>query len=345
MAAFISVRKGGYARLIAGTGYKGYPRSVKNPVDWRAYKARIAYDGSHFKGWQKGNGRTVQGILEDSFARVLSRLAPGLAVGNGDEFMVAGAGRTDAGVHALGQVASIRLPLGWEEAILGRGKNQGRMPKAVPPGPRPGSPGSFSAETRHSPVETDALAFFLSEVNRDLPQDVSILALEPADERFHARYLAKAKNYRVTVLEGAVGDPFSSPYSWRIFEALDIGAMRLAARILEGEHDFTSFTADKSRQSRVKTIHSVRVERRSGNPGRQSLALSPDIPCSLVDIHFRGNSFLWNQVRIMAAALVEVGTHVRPPESLQELLDCRDRSRAPGPAPAASLTLVSVEYD
>jgi tRNA pseudouridine38-40 synthase len=157
--------------------------------------------------------------------------------------------------------------------------------------------------------------------------------MSPANDRFHARYLARQKNYRLTIVEGVVGDPFLVGHSWRINETLDLGKMQEAAVYLVGEHDFSSFTADKAKKNKTRNISSIRIDRGTVRGA------------SRVDIVFKSDGFLWNQVRIMAAALVLVGRGEWKPTEVGRILDARDRSLAPPPAPARALTLVSVEYD
>ncbi len=252
-------------------------------TDQQRLKLTIAYNGARFKGWQKGNGRTVQ----DTLIAAIQRALP-----DTPDIRVDGAGRTDAGVHAQGQVASVVVP---------------------------------------RQVDREQL---LRRVNRYLPDDIAVRTIEPADHRFHARYHAVSRTYRYTILDGPVGDPFLNGLAWRHPGDLDVHAMTAAARILTGEHDFAAFTADKNRSNTVRTVLSIHVCRRE--PQRQE-------PHPL-DITIRGDSFLWRQVRIMVGAIVQAGSGELTPDTLQEILVSGDRSRAPGPAPAWGLTLLSVEY-
>lgn len=85
----------------------------------RTIKLIVAYDGTRFKGWQRGNGRTVQGELEKALAAAVGPASRGAArIANVDGLRIAGAGRTDAGVHAEGQVASAAVPLAVEPGAL-----------------------------------------------------------------------------------------------------------------------------------------------------------------------------------------------------------------------------------
>lgn len=251
-------------------------------------KLTIAYHGARFRGWQKGNGRTIQGTLIETIRKALPRISHG-AIPADVEIRLDGAGRTDAGVHASGQVASVVLPASIDTARL------------------------------------------LPVVNQLLPSDVALLSVEPADDRFHARYRSTAKTYRYTVLDGPVGNPFLYGLVWRYQGDLDLVSMQEAAHVFIGRHDFSAFTSDKPRPNKKRTVHSISITRR---------ASSGHAP---IDIHIRGDGFLWRQVRIMAGALVEVGAGRLNGEDLQRILDSRDRSQAPAPAPACGLTLLSVE--
>ena len=264
---------------------------VNSNQDYTCFKLVVAYDGTKFKGWQRGNGRTVQGVLEEALAHSVAQAAQGGPVPIADELMVVGAGRTDAGVHAEGQVASIRLP-----------------------------------------ADADGVAVFAA-LNRNLPADIAVLSMTPADGRFHARYLARQKTYRLAIIEGPVGDPFMTSRSWRISEILDLEKMRGAAALLIGEKDFSSFTADKAKKNKIRNVFSIRIDRQTVRGA------------SRVNIVFKSDGFLWNQVRIMAAALALVGRGEWNPAGLGRILAAQDRSLAPPPAPARALTLVSVEYD
>lgn len=289
-----------------------YDRDVSTSPEEQRLKLTIAYNGARFRGWQKGNGRTVQDTLIAAIAESL----PDVPVA---EIRVDGAGRTDAGVHATGQVASVVLPRG---------------------------------------VDPDQL---LRRVNGNLPEDVAVSAVEPADDRFHARYHAVSRSYRYTIVDGQVGDPFLRGLAWRYPDHLDREALTAAARVLTGTHDFAAFTADRQRANTVRTVHSIDITRREPPATLSELRPSPrpsPHPSTLpeprpspadqaqhpLDIMIRGDSFLWRQVRIMVGALVQVGEGKLTPENLQEILASRDRSRAPAPAPAWGLTLVSVEY-
>lgn len=245
----------------------------------RVLRLTLAYDGTDFSGWQRlppGKGRTVQDCLERALETVLGHPAE-----------VAGAGRTDAGVHALGQSASLHTVSGRSAASI------------------------------------------LSELNARLPPDLSCIECADADPRFHARYRASFKTYRYRILNRAIPDPFLHRYSLRVPEPLDLEAMRSAAAVLVGTHNFQSFTNLKEKgKSFERTLESASVTRDG----------------DLVDIAFSGDGFLYNQARIMAGALIDCGRGKTDAGALRAILEARDRARAPGAAGAFGLCLMSVRY-
>ena len=105
--------------------------------------------------------------------------------------------------------------------------------------------------------------------------------------------------------------------------------MRKAAALLTGRHNFQSFTNLKEKgKSYEREIFSIKIERGG----------------DFVDLLFRADGFLHNQARIMAGALIEAGLGKVSAADLGRILEARDRSLAPGAAPAAGLCLMAVEY-
>ena len=255
--------------------------SIDSPTTWRLL---IAYNGARFKGWQRGNGRTVQSALEEAIGAVLGEQGQ-------TDVRVDGAGRTDAGAHAEGQVASVVLSVAVDPAHL------------------------------------------LAAVNRALPADVAVLSIEPAEDRFHARYRATAKSYRYRIVDGPVPNPFLAHLAWRQHQALDVDAMRRAARLFVGKHDFSAFTRDKGTKSKERAVRSIALERTvfAGGP--------------VLQITVRGDGFMWNQVRAMVGTLVAIGRGDADEGLIERMLVSGDRSLTPPAAPASGLTLMSVEYD
>ena len=105
--------------------------------------------------------------------------------------------------------------------------------------------------------------------------------------------------------------------------------MRAAAAVLCGEHDFTSFCANRRlKKSAVRRVDAIEILR-DGDELR---------------LVFTGNGFLYHMVRILTGTLLEVGLHERAPEEMADILEAKDRSRAGKTAPAKGLILHSVEY-
>jgi len=248
----------------------------------------LEYDGAGFAGWQRqAAARTVQGELERALAAIVGG-APGLL----------GASRTDAGVHAEGQVASGRFATRLDPATLRRA------------------------------------------LNATLPDDVSVVALAHAPDGFHALRDARAKLYRYAVWNGDAPSPLRARRFHHQPGRLDLAAMRAAAAVLVGRHDFASFqtrAADWQAEGRergeerssVRTLFQLEVVGEAGGEIR---------------IEVLGDGFLRQMVRTLAGTLLEVGRGRRTPASLAGVLAARSRPAAGPAAPAHGLTLVRVDY-
>jgi tRNA pseudouridine38-40 synthase len=246
----------------------------------RGFRLTLEYDGSRFHGWQvqPGGRRTVQGVLEEALRRV-----------GGGAGRALGAGRTDAGVHAEGQVAGVWLATELDPAQLARA------------------------------------------LNGLLPPDLAVVACEPAPEGFHPRYAARAKLYCYRIWNGACRSPLRQARVHWVRTPLDLRAMREAAALLVGTHDFAAFQAAGSDvATTLRTLARVDVSGVAGG----------DVAIEVV-----GDGFLRHMVRILAGTLIDVGLGRRAAASMPALLAGRDRSRAGRTAPAQALTLVRVEYD
>lgn len=174
------------------------------------YCLTLQYDGSRYNGWQKqGNtSNTIQEKLETLLGRLY-----------GQPVEVCGSGRTDAGVHALGQTASFRVPASCD---------------------------SYGCE------ELRRL------LNQYLPEDIRVLSCAQKDGRFHARLLAVSKIYEYRIDTGQTADVFSRRYALHIPDPLDLAAMKQAAEALTGTHDFKSFCSNKHmKKSSVRTVYRI----------------------------------------------------------------------------------------
>ncbi len=243
----------------------------------RNLRLDICYDGTRYRGWQRLPGRedTIQGKLETALSRILDQ-----------PIEISGSGRTDAGVHAQGQVAN------------------------------------FHCESALTAEE------ILDRLRRYLPEDIGIYSCRDVSPRFHARLNAKEKTYRYRIWNSEAPCVFQRRFVAVMPEALDLSAMETAARLLEGEHDFSAFCGNaKMKKTTVRFIRAITIR----HQGQE------------VQICFTGNGFLHNMVRILVGTLVEVGRGDRKPESIPALFGGK-RAHAGFLAPAQGLCLMEVEY-
>lgn len=243
------------------------------------YRLTLCYDGSRYNGWQKqGNTKnTIQEKLETLLTRLLD-----------EEIEVAGSGRTDAGVHAMGQVVS------------------------------------FHSAQHHDP------AWLLGEMRRYLPDDIGAMELTVASPRFHARLNATGKTYVYRIWNSDAPNVFERKYMYTMPDTLDISAMEAAAAHLIGTHNFMSFCANKRmKKSTVRTIYDIVFEETE-----EKLVL-----------HFYGNGFLYQMVRILTGTLIEVGEGKRKASEMETILQAESREAAGFTAPSRGLFLREVYYE
>lgn len=250
------------------------------------YRAVISYFGRDYVGWQRQlNGVSVQEVLEKALSAVF-----------GVPTRATASGRTDAGVHAEGQVVH------------------------------------FDADTAIPP---EKIPFA---VNTELPRDVSMLSCEPVSDEFNARFSAKRKTYRYSLYVSRHRLPMYEATRTHIVVPLDLSAMRRAADVIEGEHDFKGFEASGSAvKSTVRTVYSVVLESKGEmRDGR--------LTEGTLDIFVTGNGFLYNMVRIIAGTLVYAGQGKLSEDDVRRVLETGDRTLAGKTLPPEGLALVSVEY-
>ena len=243
----------------------------------RNLRLEICYDGTRYRGWQRlgGTDNTIQGKLETALSRIL-----------GEPIEISGSGRTDAGVHARGQVAN------------------------------------FHCESTMSTEE------ILSNLCRYLPEDIGIYSCKEASPRFHARLSAKEKTYQYRIWNSDKPCVFERRFVAQFPEKLDVDAMKAAAEILCGEHDFSAFCGNpKFKKSTVRYIRSIDISS-CGDELR---------------IEVTGNGFLHSMVRIIVGTLLEVGRGERKVDSIPTLFGGK-RAEAGFLAPAQGLCLQEVYY-
>lgn len=166
-------------------------------------------------------------------------------------------------------------------------------------------------------------------VNAMLPEDVAVHWAARVDSDFHARFSATARTYRYLLLHSASRQPLWLGRAGWTFHTLDVAAMRTAAAMLVGQHDFSAF-----RSSQCQAASPVRTLER----------LDLQTMGSMLVFTFRANAFLHHMVRNLVGTLVTVGLARRPPQWAAQLLASRDRTQAAATFSPAGLYFAGVDY-
>lgn len=248
--------------------------------DLHNYKLTIAYDGTNYCGWQvQPNGISIQEVIENKLGVILRT-----------KTRIIASGRTDTGVHALGQVANFRA------------------------------------------LKIPDLYRFFGSLNSLLPLDIRILSVEEVPADFHAQYSPTGKIYHYHLHLDPVQDPFKRLYSVLVREKIDLNALKAAAALLLGTHDFTSFANEShlgsASRDPVRTLKRLDVIEEAGG----------------VRLEFEGDGFLYKMVRNIVGTLLEVAAGKRTKEELALILAAKDRKKAGQAAPPHGLFLVKVHY-
>jgi len=245
------------------------------------YKLQIEYDGTPYRGWQAQDGLpTVQGTIQSAMAEFARR-----------PVTVFGAGRTDAGVHGLGQIVHVDLENEWPlykiaEATNGLLKLHGHP--------------------------------------------ISVIKVEQATPDFDARFSAVKRHYRYRILNRQANATLDINRVWHVKKPLDCDAMNDAAKVLLGNHDFTTFRSTECQaKSPIRTIDQLDVRR---------------VDEQEIEIIVSARAFLHNQVRSLAGSLKLVGEGKWTKADLKVALEARDRKACGPVAPACGLYFMQVDY-
>ena len=261
----------------------------------------IAYDGTDFAGWAIQAGqRSVAGVLDEALSTVFR-----------SQVQLRAAGRTDAGVHATGQVAHVDVPAD-------------ALPHAYPRRLR-----KADAE---ADVAAEAAREFLPLVRRlarFLPADVRVLDIGRAAPGFDARFSALRRHYVYRLSTAPYGvEPQQARYVTAWPRPLDVEEMSAASRDLVGLHDFAAFCRQREGATTIRDLQ------------RLDWARDGDF----VTAYVTADAFCWSMVRSLVGALLAVGEHRREPGWCATLLTSTRRSSDFAAAPSHGLMLVGVDY-
>ncbi len=242
-------------------------------------KLLIAYDGTSFLGWQK---TPLGPTIEESLEIVLEKIFQ-------EKIILQAASRTDAGVHAEGQVVNFF--------------------------------------TKKSNLD---LAKCKKSINALLAPSIVVLKLEEACQDFHPTLDNHGKKYQYFVCNTAHQLPKHRFFSWHVPSPINLTKMRIAAKELLGEHDFSAFCNELSSSNKNPqcTLHSIHIEEKQGQ----------------LIFTVIGDRFLFRMMRNLVGTLVYIGLGKISPQDLTQILESKKRANAGVTAPAHGLYLIEVFY-
>ena len=176
------------------------------------YLIKIEYEGTNFVGWQsQKNGKSIQDSIEKVLKKVL-----------GTNIRIAGAGRTDKGVHAYSQVANFKI----------------------------------KKKIDNKRLFLDSVNFFLKN------KLISVLDIKKQKEDFHARFNAKLRTYEYLIINRQGTLSINKNRAWHVKKKIDLNLMKKGAKLFEGSHDFTTFRAAAcSAKSPLKKIYPIKISK------------------------------------------------------------------------------------
>jgi tRNA pseudouridine38-40 synthase len=258
------------------------------------WKLTLAYDGTAFHGWQvQPNLPTIQGTLASTLRHI-----------TGETVLPQGSGRTDTGVHALGQVASFTL-----EAPIPAGNLLRALNRALPPAIRvlSAEPAAPSFHARHSALRKT--------------YEYRVFPRVPVERRH----------------PDAICPPFLAPYAWDCPWHICLDRANRAAAHVVGEHDFTSFAATDPE------VRSGEMEE-PRSAIRRIFRSCWHAENGLIVYRVTGSGFLHHMVRNLVGTFVDAASGRTDPDAIPAILAARNRAAAGQTAPARGLFLLSVEY-
>jgi tRNA pseudouridine38-40 synthase len=257
--------------------------------------ALVAYDGTDYAGFQYQLGvATIQGVLEEALLATV-----------GAPVRVAGSGRTDAGVHARGQVIAARVPWRHTPGDLQRAWNA-RLPKSV----------------AVRKVQLAPLGFHPRFSALDRTYRYTVYEASDAGSRNTPGH-----------------SPLTDRFALHVTKRLDLIAMNEAAATLIGNHDFASFGQPPTGESSVRTLHQAEWQEVTTN-----LSPPDPYPGRCLVFTICANAFLYQMVRNLVGTLLQVGLGYRQPTEVSLALAAKDRSRSAPPVSPCGLMLERIRY-
>ena len=187
-----------------------------------------------------------------------------------------------------------------------------------------GQVANFHADTQ---MTADEICAYLRHY---LPEDIGVLSVQEIDERFHSRYQAREKTYVYRIWNSDLPCVFERKYVWAVSDQFDLYAMKQAANVFLGTHDFLAFCSNKHfKKSSVRTIYGLDIDQ-----------IGEELRFTVT-----GDGFLYNMVRIMVGTLLAVGRGELCPEDISRILESRRRELAGETVPAKGLCLMEVRYE
>ena len=243
------------------------------------YQLLIEYVGTNFRGWQiQKKGSTIQGLIQEKLTKLLKQ-----------KIILNGSGRTDTGVHAIGQSAH------------------------------------FDCEN-----EIKDLTKFLKSINFFLNnKGIAIKKIKKRSNNFHSRFSAKERIYKYIIFNQISEPMIEKKRGWHVRKILDLDLIKKGAKKLEGTHDYSTFRASSCHaKSPIKTIKSVKIKSSKNR----------------IEIQFRSQSFLQQQVRSMVGCLKYLGERKWDLKTFDKIFKSKKRVLCAPPAPPEGLFLVRVIY-
>ena len=243
------------------------------------YQLLIEYVGTNFRGWQiQKKGSTIQGLIQEKLTKLLKQ-----------KIILNGSGRTDTGVHAIGQSAHFDC------------KN-----------------------------EIKDLTKFLKSINFFLnDKGIAIKKIKKRSNNFHSRFSAKERIYKYIIFNQISEPMIEKKRGWHVRKILDLDLIKKGAKKLEGTHDYSTFRASSCHaKSPIKTIKSVKIKSSKNR----------------IEIQFRSQSFLQQQVRSMVGCLKYLGERKWDLKTFDKIFKSKKRVLCAPPAPPEGLFLVRVIY-